>query len=199
MLRSHLTVIAGLGLLAGCTGNSDFSFSDPGSSSYNAVVSGFENLQDAFDLSLITPTGSIPDIGDAVHYDGYMRLHASDHVSGEREEYAGDARLTANFEMDTVGGSASNFFDSSNRSVSGTLALSAGTIDRTADPSTEWQIGADIDGVLTDGDGVDLEVSASLVGDFLGPEAQGYESEIIGTMLSAYGNEILIGASIGER
>ncbi|WP_413717171.1 hypothetical protein [Silicimonas sp. MF1-12-2] len=147
----------------------------------------------------VTPVADIPaPTVPPATYDGYIVMDVGFDVY--RESYAGAAQMTADFASNTVGGTASALYDTAGRPVAGVLTMNGGTIDRFADPVTEWQINSGLSGTLTDADGVDLNVSSTMDGDFLGPNAEGYYTIIDGSMTSIeYGFEFLLGTTIGQR
>jgi hypothetical protein len=168
---------------------------------YTVAADGFAAMAVTFaseGYEVTAPQDIPPDTAPSATYDGYILLDASSIWS--RESYAGEMALEAEFASDTVTGAASNLYDSSGRAVAGSLVISGGLIDRAAAPLGGGQILGNLDGVLTDADGVDLTVESTLVGDFYGPDAEGYRAVIEGTMSSAdYGEELLQGRSIGLK
>ncbi|WP_413717170.1 hypothetical protein [Silicimonas sp. MF1-12-2] len=145
----------------------------------------------------VTPVGDIPTENSAV-YDGYIILDAGS--IWLRESYAGEMTLEAQFDANTVSGSADNLYDRSGAPVAGSLVIGGGVIDRASPSAGGGQITADLDGLLTDSKGVDLTVDTEMVGDFYGPDAEGFLALINGTMSSPeHGVEDLTGRSIGVK
>ena len=168
---------------------------------YTMAADGFAGMAGSFvaaGYEVTAPEDIPPDTAPAATYDGYIVLDASS--IWLRESYAGEMTLEAQFAADTVTGSASNLYDSSGRAVGGSLVISDGMIERSVAPSGGGQITGDLDGVLTDADGVVLTVDSMLTGDFYGPDGEGYRAVIEGTMTSPdYGTELLQGRSIGLK
>ncbi|MEJ6397541.1 hypothetical protein [Yoonia sp. 208BN28-4] len=111
-----------------------------------------------------------------VEYDGQIALG-----SVENNGVVGDLTLSASFNnSSTIGGGARNFVDRLNRPVGGTLTVSPSSINVNADPDTAYQISPTISGDLTQ-DGQVRRVSAQLLGDFLGSDAEFIAGEVSDT------------------
>ena len=137
----------------------------------------------------ISPVLFLPTSGTA-EYEGYMG--AAD-TSGA---IIGDLQLTADFGTDSISGTAKNFIDDENTEYSGKLRISNGGIFRTADPATEWQIEADVNGILST-DEASTSVNAVMLADFYGGSQQGVVGILDGTATNQFGTTFLDGSNTG--
>jgi len=143
----------------------------------------------------ITDAEALPHAQSANFY-GRIYIAALDGDEVLQTSYMGDLSLTANFLNDTVSGDATNFFEMGNQPVSGSLAVSNGSIDRTAVAEVDHQFTANLSGTLTDSINIDLEFDAAISGDFYGPAAEGATGDVHGDINSPYGSEIAEGSFI---
>lgn len=192
-------LLAATSLLGACSSGSGASY-DGYLTELGQIAENLE-AQGISDPSDITPLDNIPTSGNA-QYAGVMIWDTGDALS-EREVYAGDMTVFADFDAppgDTLDGSVKNIIDDSDRAVTGVLDVTFGAIDRLADPLTEYQAIMDLEGDLTDADGVSYAFSSIADGDFVGSNYQGLVGEIEGTMTSTvYGAETVFGGYLLER
>ena len=178
MMATGLMTVA----LAGCgNGDDDRDFAD-------VERETLDMLGDVSSLG-ISPALFLPTSGTA-SYDGY--LGAAD-TSGA---IIGDLDLTADFGADSISGTASNFIDEENTEYTGRLTISNGDIFRTADPATEYQIAADVNGTLST-DEARTSVNAIMLGDFFGGSQQGVAGILRGTTTDQFGTTLLDGSNSG--
>jgi len=122
-----------------------------------------------------TDPTTLPVSGSAT-YSGYLGVDA-----GELGQAIGQMSLTASFASDSISGNVRNVVAEDEEQLSGSLSISGGTIDRTADTDIEFTFAADVDGTLTGEDG-DFVVDAELLGDFTGENHQYVEGPVGGTV-----------------
>ena len=120
---------------------------------------------------------SLPVTPGTVNYSG--AIGADDNFGGR---IIGDLTLAVRFSENSFSGQATNFQDNTNLRYEGSLTVSDGFIDRTADIENEYTFIADIDGVLTSNDGSIL-VDAAFLGDFTGSSQQGMIGILDGTAI----------------
>jgi len=112
------------------------------------------------DTGNFTDPASLPETG-STRYDGIIALVVDTSVLG------GDVSITANWRDDSVSGQATNFLDEENSALSGSLAITNGTIDRTADVDIDFTVVADVDGTLRGG-GNNYDFDMTYLADFYG-------------------------------
>lgn len=163
--------------------------------SYEEHFATFDAIESQFTTEEweITLGDNIP-TEETAAYDGVIYIGALDAEEELQAAYLGEMHLDANFSSDSVSGSASNFYDSGEGPLSGTLGITEGSIDRMADPETTWQYTADLNGVLTDSNDVDLSINGFIAGDFYGPSAEGSFGIVEGNIHSVYGPETAVGS-----
>ena len=189
-----------LGLLAGCGGGG----SSDGDDGFPPAPSSFDNLADrasvlltdSADLSFTDP-GSLPTSGVA-RYDGVMALDGA-FIEGEAQTMVGDVRIEARFANNSVGGAATNFVTETDQRLTGTLAVTNGSIDRGADPATDATFVADLRGDLTEPSGGLIEIDAGLGGAFLGSDYSYVFGGVGGVVTDGAGTGDLTGAFIARR
>ena len=105
-------------------------------------------------------------------------------LGGVDNGVVGELILSASFfDASSIGGGATNFVDYANNPVGGSLTVSGGTINRNANPETQWQISAAIAGPLTQG-ATTRNVNSQLLGEFLGNGAAYVTGEVMDTNAS---------------
>ena len=140
---------------------------------------------------------ALPTTGDAT-YKGYIGIA----TYYEPVTAIGDLELTAHFDgPGTVTGSATNFVDDGNTHYSGTLNVTNGTIDRTANPDYpdyDYTFEADIGGTLSDSEDNYL-VDGYMAGDFIGNDHDYVAGYTEGTVSSSLGDDYFAGVFLGAR
>ncbi|SMX24682.1 hypothetical protein [Boseongicola aestuarii] len=147
-------------LLAGCGG---------GTTAYEAFDNQGQSISDRANLLYLeegyTDPSTLPASTTAT-FEGVIAIATLD----ESLEVLGDLELIADFNgPGGVAGSATNFVDETSNPYTGTLTISNGAIDRTADINTEFTYSARIDGPLT-GASDTYVFDGFLDGDFIGNE-----------------------------
>ena len=143
----------------------------------------------------ISEASGIP-TADTAQYSGYMG--ATDWAGNA---IVGEMSMSINFASDEVSGSARGFVDTDDINYNGSLEISGGSINRSADPVTEWQLQADVGGVISDGEQNTL-VQAIMLGDFHGDTQQGILGVLEGTATNREGTAVLSGDNtlfVGEK
>jgi hypothetical protein len=156
--------------LSGCGGSST------GTIGYDQVELNALNLYSSLSNLPITGTGDIPTSGTA-NYAGYIAVVAPGYAS------IGDLNLNVGFASGSIAGSAGNFIDNSEERISGTLKVTNGAINRNADPFSDYQFSAELNGVLSDSAG-NAAVSGDMYGDFLGQDANAMAGIVEGVVIS---------------
>lgn len=190
-MKKLLGFVAVAALVSGCGGGGGGGPYTDQFVALNALANELSNQG----LDTTTPVAQIPTTG-APTYNGYVL------AGTPSESYTGDLTMNADFATSMIGGSVSNMHDSAERAVAGTLTINSATINRTANPLTEFQIVTTMTGAVTDADGVVLNVSTGINGDFGGPnaEAVGIIDDGTGTMTStAYGVELFGIAGVARQ
>jgi len=129
-----------------------------------------------------TTLAVVPASGSAA-YAGYLYGDLSTGEGDVTDTLAGRLTLQVAFgaETATFTGSASDFVDGRDDTLSGTLTVSGGSFNRDGNPSADATLrGIAVDGTLQDGDGTDWAVGVRLEGDFLGETAEAVGGEAIG-------------------
>ncbi len=158
------------------------------------------NYQEYQDLSAalnatwvgVSPTdpGTLP-ISGAASYSGYVQLSVET-ATGELG-MAGSIDILASFLNSSLSGSASGFVDQNANQLSGTLAITGGVLDRSANTSIETTYSANLGGTLTGG-GDQFVISGDVLGDFLGAEHLASSGVISGSAISGFGNGYMFGS-----
>jgi len=173
-------------LVAGCGGSST------GATSFKSIETAGNALSNEIFSVPYTDPSTLPTSGSA-SYNGYIGVTVDNAI-----DVAGELELTADFASDNITGSAFNFFDRNENAYAGTLEVSNGGFDRTADTSSEFTFGADLDGTLSNS-GENIQVDASLDGDFTGSDYRYVEGTVFGRARTSEGWFSLDGGFVGER
>ncbi|NRA98621.1 MAG: hypothetical protein HRU32_02190 [Rhodobacteraceae bacterium] len=161
-------------LLAGCSGGGN-----PNESGFSAIDMAASTLFDEIAGLGISNVATLPTSGSA-SYAGYMGIDNAPFGG----EIIGDMTMTVDFATEGITGAATNFINSDDIRYSGTLGISNGAFDRTADPAREWQFEADIDGTLS-AVGESHTIDALMSGDFTGPGQEGAVGIVTGAITSS--------------
>jgi hypothetical protein len=150
---------------------------DSGTTTPDTSTSGQEaSAQDLLDLwapdnaPVYTALSSIPTTGGA-SYAGYVFGELSNGSDDITDSVIGSLSLEASFTTGgaTFSGSVSDFVDSDDTDLAGSLAISGGTLDRDGNPASDpTVVRVNVAGVLTDAADNDLDFGFQLEGDFLG-------------------------------
>lgn len=175
-------------VLAGCGGDGAVSNSGGGAPSignrttFNAYVDDLVAVGEYLYVDndyKTTASGSIPSSSSAT-YRGVVGT--DNYLSGTYAgSVAGDLEMVADYAGNGLSGRIDNVVDSADERYTGALTLSGGTIDRFADPATEWQLDGQFNGRLT-GPSATYDASLDMVGDFEGPNAEAIYIELDGTI-----------------
>jgi len=117
-----------------------------------------------------TNLSAVPTSGSA-SYDGYLFGDLSNTSDDVTDTIVGSLSLRANFNSSSASftGTASDFVDSDDAAMMGSLTISGGTLDRNGDPASDATVrGVNVAGTLTDSADQDLVFAVQLEGDFLG-------------------------------
>jgi hypothetical protein len=184
--RMGTLIILALGGLMGCSdsgGNSSNGGpSDPLTfSDYDQALSDLQNEAGAagfFEPADLPATG-------AAQYEGTIAL-ATNEFASEQVAMAGELTIGVDFAnpMDAISGAATDFVDDENNRLDGSLVLSDGLVDRTADPVT-FPYQFDVAGTLTSPADGELVFDGGAQGDFLGEDGPDY-------MVGVHGGTVLI-------
>ena len=164
MATAMLAALAACG--GGSTGEGGGGGGGGGGASFNDLVTEFESLADGIGFveggeNDPADFADLPDSGTA-EYNGVLALVVGDQASlgtteddfeGDSVDSAdalGEVALSVNFGASTISGSATNFIDSFDQAVDGTLTMAEGTIENVAGIGL---FGGDVTGTLTNSDG----------------------------------------------
>ena len=134
------------------------------------MIEALDSLADAFSSPIVySPLQNIPTTGTAT-YDGYFFVELSNGSDSLPDELIANLRLQVSFNPNNVsaGGSASNFFDENQDTLSGEVTLTSSNLDRTGNPNSDATFTASMSGNLSPKTGSDFGIAARLEGDFLG-------------------------------
>ena len=171
MNKFSLIVIPVLAALSACGGGG----STTGGASYSDREAVALNLASDLESLGYSDPASLPFTTGEVRYLG--AIGAVDYY-GDR--IIGDLKMNVRFADSSMSGTADNFIDSYNDRYTGSLAITNGFIDRTADTDVEYTFVADVDGVLS-ANGFNTVVDALMLGDFTGTSQQGMIGILDGT------------------
>ncbi len=134
-------------------------------------------------------------------YNGYAYGDLSNTSDGITDTLIGDMEMTVTFTASsaTVSGQINGFTDDDGDPLTGSLALSAGALDRAGDPNSDSTFGVDVNGALTDDASRVLSIGARFEGDFIGANHAAVGGEFLGTVASGGSVQDLDGGFIGER
>lgn len=167
----------------------------------NKINESGEDQAQNFDLALgmierwegehYTVPSTLPTAGTA-DYVGYIVLEATGLST------LGIMSLTTDFGNSTISGFANNFTNYSGTSVTGTLNVTEGIIDPSADPASEFTFAADIDGDLVVGS-TTHSIDAEIEGDFAGTNFGALIGVVVGQDLVSNSSFALSGAFVAEK
>ncbi|MGR3342331.1 MAG: hypothetical protein ACU0DI_03755 [Paracoccaceae bacterium] len=152
-------------------------------------------LHAIWDAVAVTDPATLP-AGGSASYTGVMRLDAQ--LGAGSTSMAGALNLVANFAADSISGSANNFYDDADNSMTGSLVISNGVLDRAANTAIEYTFSSVLAGTLAGG-GENFVISADLSGDFLGPSFGAVVGVIAGTATTGFGSGYLFGEFIAAQ
>lgn len=146
-----------------------------------------------------TPLSSVPTSGNAT-YDGYFYGDVSNGTTVS-DSLIGDLQLTASFTAGSanISGTVSNVVDNQNRTLTGTLALSAGALDRAGTPAKNPTLTATASGTLTNAASQAMVFGTQLEGDFLSGTAAAVGGEVLGGVTIAGTDYDFDGGFIAEE
>lgn len=133
------------------------------------------------DVAAYTALSAVPTTGGAA-YSGFLFGDLSDDGTAT-DSLIGRLTLEVDFTASsaTFDGSATDFIDSRDDPLSGTLRVSGGSLNRDGNPANDATLrGISVAGTLREGDGTTLDVGVQLEGDFLGVGAEAVGGEAIG-------------------
>lgn len=133
--------------------------------------------------TIYTQLSSIPTSGSAT-YDGYLSGQLANTSDSVTDTLIGAMTLNVGFRTSTlqVSGAARDFIDSDDNALSGELALTAGSLDRGGDPSSDATLLITANGTLRDAQGRNLVIGSQLEGDFLGVGHRAVGGEVLGSV-----------------
>lgn len=129
-----------------------------------------------------TTLSVVPTTGSAT-YAGFFYGDLSNNEDAVLDSVVGRLTLEVAFGATdpTFGGVARDFVDSRDDPLSGTLAISGGSLNRAGNPANDATLrGVRVAGTLRDEAGVDMVFGVQLEGDFLGAQAEAIGGEAIG-------------------
>jgi len=139
------------------------------------------------DVPTYTALSAVPTTGGA-SYAGFLFGDLSDGDGTATDSLFGSLTLAVTFSASAVDfdGSATDFIDSRDDPLSGSLAVSGGTLNRSGNTASDATLrGVSVAGTLRAGDGTTLDVGVQLEGDFLGTTAEAVGGEAIGRVTVA--------------
>ncbi len=184
-------------LLAGCGasgpgGPGAPSGPQPGFGDYQATADG---LHATWDPIPFTAPASLPISGGAT-FNGVVGLRIGT-AAGERR-MNGALSLTVQFSTSSLAGTAGAFSDQNGATLTGSLAITNGVLDRTANPAAGYTFSANMDGTIT-GPGDSFAITSDLSGDFRGAGFGAVAGAVAGSAISGSGTGYLFGSFIGTR
>ncbi|WP_221235453.1 hypothetical protein [Yoonia ponticola] len=197
--------------LAACGGGGD---SDPvtdvvvpsgGSTTTDTTLSGPRASATTLLATWAPPTytslGAIPVSGGA-NYDGYLFGDLSNESDDITDKVVGSLSIRASFNAGGASftGTASDFIDSDDNDMTGTLAISGGALDRNGNPASDATVrGVQVAGTLTDNADHDLVFAVQLEGDFLGDSYDAIGGDALGGVSVDGVDQDFDGGFIAER
>lgn len=106
--------------------------------------------------------------------------------------------LTSSFATDTISGTATGFVDEYAVVLNGTLAITGGALNRSANTAIEITYSANLDGTLSGG-GETYVLSGDLYGDFVGPSHLATTGIVAGSAISSFGTGYMFGSFIAAQ
>jgi len=180
-------------LLTACGGSGSSSGSGPRYDSFDEMVDAAEALDATVFPIPYTDPATLPRSGTATH-DGLLGVALTDGSTA-----VGEMTLRTSFAGGTISGDVENVRGDDDTEFAGSLDISNGQIDRTADVDTGFTFGADLDGRLT-AEGSTFDVDARLQGDYTGARYQYVEGFVDGTVaVDGQALRISQGSFAGER
>lgn len=129
-----------------------------------------------------TSLAVVPASGSAA-YAGYLYGDLSISGGDTTDSLVGRLTLAVDFapQTATFSGTATDFVDARDASLTGTLDVSGGSFNRDGNPASDATLrGIAVAGTLREGDGTTWDVGMRLEGDFLGDSAEAIGGEAIG-------------------
>lgn len=135
------------------------------------------------DPTVYTALSDIPTRGSA-SYDGYFAGELANTSDNVTDTLIGAMTLDVGFNTTSVqvSGSVSGFVDSDDNALSGQLTLTAGSLDRGGNPSSDATLMMTASGTLTDAQGRELVMGTQLEGDFLESGYAAVGGDVLGSV-----------------
>ena len=182
-------------LLAGCVSGGENPVPKEPDVGFAAYANQAAALHATWDAQAITAPTTLPLSGTA-RFDGVMGLRLA---TGTGELLMNGAlRLNIDFATDGLSGQAGSFSDQSQNAVSGSLAITGGVLDRTANVGAEYTFSANIGGNLTTPFD-SFAITGDINGDFSGASAGAVIGLVSGTAISSIGTGYVFGDFIAEQ
>lgn len=158
----------------------------------------FQTLSSNVIAGGVTPAASLPTMGTFT-YDGLIRLNLPLGAT-PAEPYIGDMTLSLAFDGGAlpVAGSVQNLTAADGAALVGTLGINRGMMRPDADPETEFQFTAAIDGDVTAG-GNTYEIDGTLMGDMYGATSEGVAGVVFGDITQGSVEDVFDGVFAGQR
>lgn len=157
-------------------------------------------LDDYTDPTIYTALSSVPTSGTAT-YEGYFAGQLANTTDNITDTLIGamtlDVRSAAS--SVSVSGSVNDFVDSNDNDLSGQLSLTAGSLDRAGNPSSDATLMMTASGTLTDAQGRTLVMGTQLEGDFLGAGHAAVGGDVLGSVRVNGVDQDFDGGFIAER
>ena len=176
-------------LTSGCGGSSTSPDQPPVTPPLPPIQTAPEEMQAALDDLLdifsspvvYTDLNDVPTTGAAT-FNGYFSAQLANPNDDLPDELISNLDLAVDFDASGVNvtGVAENFFDEENHALSGSLAISAGALDRTGNPNLDATFTAQLTGTLTLNGGETLDIESRFEGDFLGPQYDALGGAVFG-------------------
>ena len=140
-------------------------------------------LETYTDPTIYTALPNIPTNGSAT-YDGTFSGQLANSTDSVTDTLIGAMTVDVDFRATTVDvvGSVSDFVDSDDNALTGQLTLSAGSLDRGGNPSSDATLMMLANGTLRDAQGRDLIIGSQLEGDFLGAGHAAMGGAVLGSV-----------------
>ena len=165
----------------------------------NAMRAEANQLVEDFTPVEYTDLATIPVTGGA-NYEGFISAELSNTTDDVTDTLIGQLHLNVSFDPgEMVTGQADNFLDDAGEALTGTLALSQGSLDRGGDPDMDATFTFRGEGDLQDSNGRTLTLTTVFEGDFLEEDYFAVGGDVLGQVTVEGDDQTLGGLFIGRR
>lgn len=192
--------------MAGCKGTTDplpISSNGPQGEQNETVVQMTRNINNIVQTNTadgFTNILDLPTVG-SINYSGNVVWNLSDTNDSISNRMAGSLEIDVTFGSASVNfsGTASNFVDAQNNSMSGALSLSETDIDINGNPNRDATILISANGTLTDSLGQQIRIFSQLEGDFWGSNYNSIAGNVVGSATAGSISQRLDGIFATDR